>query len=171
MHQVMVLNNDYSFMSFMSLKKALRLIYLGKAEPLAHSGTTNSFSGFMQTPLILRLLKLIRAVFKREVPYSKGGVFTRDDNTCQYCGKLTDMRNNKPTIDHIVPQSKGGKSTWDNCVCACKECNATKADKSLRESGMFLKRKPYQPTIAEFAMIKCKSLGLDAIISDLLGWC
>ena len=77
--------------------------------------------------------------------YSKRMVYLRDAYTCQYCGKQLNSSN--ITIDHVLPRSKGGRSTFTNTVCACEPCNARKADKTLRESGMKLTRNPGIPKI------------------------
>ncbi len=78
------------------------------------------------------------------VTFSRRNLFRRDHYQCQYCGKkpkTTDL-----TIDHIIPRSKGGTSTWENCVLACIRCNTRKGSKSPEESGLKLKRTPIRPT-------------------------
>ena len=63
------------------------------------------------------------------MPLSRRAVFTRDGQTCVYCG------GSATSIDHVVPRSRGGTHTWDNVVAACRRCNHTKADRSLAELG------------------------------------
>lgn len=77
------------------------------------------------------------------VTFSRRNVFKRDRMTCQYCGRQPGGE--ELTIDHVVPRSRGGKSTWDNCVLACVGCNASKADRSPEQAGMRLRKLPIQP--------------------------
>lgn len=80
---------------------------------------------------------------KRSVAFSRRNLFKRDKYTCQYCGKQpgsTDL-----TIDHVLPRSKGGVSSWDNCVLACINCNKRKADKTLKQAHMPLAIEPVRP--------------------------
>jgi 5-methylcytosine-specific restriction endonuclease McrA len=81
---------------------------------------------------------------RRGVAFSRRNIYRRDNYTCQYCGA-------KPgsellSIDHIVPRSRGGKSSWDNCVLACLSCNKRKANRTLEQSGLHLLRPPFTPT-------------------------
>ena len=79
----------------------------------------------------------------RGVAFTRRNVYRRDAFTCQYCGDrpgLSDL-----TIDHVVPRSRGGASTWDNCVAACRPCNTRKANRSAHESNLRLVRQPAAP--------------------------
>lgn len=93
----------------------------------------------------LRALELLRYVFPKWKHsstvrhYSKRGVLLRDDYTCGYCRKPAQ------TIDHITPRCAGGKSTWENTVAACFDCNARKGGRSPQEAGMKLLWKPTAP--------------------------
>jgi len=76
--------------------------------------------------------------------FSKSTLYKRDNHTCQYCGTKKSMQN--LSIDHIVPRSQGGITTWDNVVIACKECNAKKADRTPDQANMPLLKKPLKPS-------------------------
>lgn len=78
------------------------------------------------------------------VTFSRRNIYKRDRYTCQYCGKQPGTE--ELTIDHVNPRSKGGTSTWENCVLACLDCNSRKADKSLVEAKMPLRHIPRRPT-------------------------
>ncbi len=166
MERIILLNADFTYLSTISWRQAVRLMYKGKAEVLK---TTNKVIHSINKltsitiPKILRLVKIIRTVFKNKVPFSKRNVFVRDNFTCLYCGKVE----NRMTIDHVKPQSKGGRSTFNNCVTSCKSCNNKKGSRSLSETGMFLKKQPYTPTIMEFIIIKMKNMGIDKVLEDL----
>lgn len=89
------------------------------------------------------VLTRFNGVPDRPVAFTRRNVYRRDGFRCQYCGI-------KPgpdhlTIDHVVPRSRGGTTTWDNCVTACFRCNATKANRSTRETGMHLRTTPHEP--------------------------
>jgi len=150
MSQVLVVNKSYQFLQFVTVRKAIKLVVKGKAEIVEKVDDM-----FMQTmremipiPSVIRLLSFINFAAK-PVSFTRRRVLTRDKFTCQYCKK----RNVKMTIDHVIPQSKGGKSTWENCVAACIPCNKRKGNKSLEEVaqlGMVLDKKPKQPSFVEF---------------------
>ena len=165
---VIVLNADYQFLNFCNWKRALALVNSGKAEVLkASEKVIKNFAGTFTfaIPYVIKLVKLVRMVYKRRVPWSKRNVFIRDNNTCQYCGKENLKR---PELEHVIPKSKGGKNTFENCVTACKECNRAKGDRTPSEAGMYLKKQPVQPTINEFLMNKLKnSKNGKAVIEDL----
>jgi 5-methylcytosine-specific restriction endonuclease McrA len=73
---------------------------------------------------------------------TRAGVLRRDGRRCVYCGRRAD------TIDHVVPRSRGGTHTWDNCVAACRLCNSRKADRLLEELGWKLAGAPRAPSRA-----------------------
>jgi 5-methylcytosine-specific restriction endonuclease McrA len=78
-----------------------------------------------------------------DVKFSRESVFARDKYRCGYCGRQ--FQRGSLTLDHIIPKSLGGKTTWDNIISACGECNAHKADLPLHKCGMTLKIKPHAP--------------------------
>jgi 5-methylcytosine-specific restriction endonuclease McrA len=77
------------------------------------------------------------------VTFSRRNLFKRDRFTCQYCGEQPGTE--ELTIDHVLPRSRGGVSTWENCVLACIECNHRKANMTPAEAGMPLKKDPARP--------------------------
>jgi 5-methylcytosine-specific restriction endonuclease McrA len=80
----------------------------------------------------------------RAVVFSRKNLFKRDRYTCQYCG--TQPGPEELTVDHVVARSRGGVSSWENCVLACVECNKVKADRSPAQAGLKLRRTPRKPT-------------------------
>lgn len=78
-----------------------------------------------------------------EAPFTRRNLFLRDDFTCQYCGHR--CATDRLSVDHITPRSRGGTTSWENCVLACVGCNARKADRTLKESGLRLLRPPVRP--------------------------
>lgn len=101
----------------------------------------------MRIPSIIRMLYYIVRPHK-DVPMTKKNVLLRDDHTCQYCGRKGD------TIDHVMPRSRGGLSTWENCVCACSMCNTRKNSRTPGEANMPLRRKPRRPAHIPWILIQ-----------------
>jgi len=159
-----VLQNDYQILGTTSWKRAISLVCSDKAEILYESKYKIHPKVF--APLVIRLIKSIRNLWKKEVPWNRANIHIRDEYTCQYCGKF--IKNKKDaTLDHITPRSKGGKNSWENLVTSCFECNNTKADRLPSEAKMSLIRKPWKPTIMEFVIIKVRSEGLENVLRDL----
>jgi 5-methylcytosine-specific restriction endonuclease McrA len=97
----------------------------------------------LRVPEVLTLTRYDRP---REsvVAFSRRNIFKRDHSTCQYCGARPGSE--ELTIDHVVPRSQGGASTWENCVLACVPCNARKANRTPDQARMKLRRAPFRPT-------------------------
>ena len=94
-------------------------------------------------PLEIIVLTSYPGVGDRQVTFSRLNLYRRDKNTCQYCGVRPGTR--ELTIDHVMPRSRGGNLSWENCVLACVSCNKRKADKTPEEASMPLKKKPTKP--------------------------
>jgi 5-methylcytosine-specific restriction endonuclease McrA len=99
----------------------------------------------MKLPSVICLKKY--TPMERSPAFTRFNVFLRDHFTCQYCGG--DFATNELTFDHVLPKSRGGRTSWSNVVTACSPCNLLKGNKLLRESGMHLQRAPLEPTTAE----------------------
>jgi len=134
-------------MSVCNAKKAVILLYLGKAELIeAHDGRVlRSVSMSMPFPSIVRLSVYIHVPYKKII-LSRKNILRRDGHRCQYCG-----RGDVPlTVDHIVPKARGGEDAWENLVCACVQCNNKKGDRTPEEAIMNLLRKPMRPNHVTF---------------------
>ena len=92
----------------------------------------------MERPVIVQLLANVR-VPRVALQPTRTNILLRDDETCQYCGK----RGRDLTLDHIIPRSRGGQSTWENLVASCKACNGKKGNRLLKEVNMHLLRQPH----------------------------
>ncbi len=165
MERCVLLNSDYTFLNVVSWKKAFALMTKGKVEVLKYSEMVirSAAGAVLKIPAVMKLVKLVRTIYKARVPFSKKNVMVRDGFKCVYCG-VTGVRF---TIDHVKPKSKGGKSSFENCVCACKSCNNKKGRKTCKEARMYPKARLEQPTISEFLLLKVKTLGVDKILKDL----
>lgn len=95
-------------------------------------------------PSVIRLQKYIYSPFK-SVVLSRQNIFKIDGQECQYCGSTKSL-----TLDHVLPKSRGGKSSWQNLVAACHKCNSMKGDKTPEEAGMLLKNRSFKPSYIMF---------------------
>jgi len=130
-------------LSVCSVKKAVILMFLGKAEVVAEKRDKHirSVSASFPFPTVIRLNSYIRVPFLK-VLLNRKNILKRDGYKCAYCG-----RSDLPlTIDHVIPRSKGGKDTWENLVAACYRCNNKKGNRTPAEANMPLLIKPYRPT-------------------------
>ena len=163
---VIVLNADFTYLHTVSWRRAVNLMVKGKVEVLKYSETVvHGFHRSLVLPCIVRLIKFVRQVYKNKIPLHRKNIFVRDRFTCQYCGQSCRSR---PTLDHIIPKSRGGAISWTNSVTACTACNQKKGNRTPREANMTLIRRPFRPTINEFAQLKVQSLGLEKLLSDLM---
>lgn len=140
--QVLVLNASYEPLRFCSARRAIVLVMKGKAVEIERDGHFfRSPSGTINLPVVIRLMRYIVLPATREVAFSKRNVFKRDNYSCQYCGATgQDL-----TLDHIVPRSVGGLTTWENVVVACQSCNLKKGNRPLVKTSLRLLRKPEKP--------------------------
>ncbi len=157
-----VLNGDYSYLCMVSWKRAIKLVMAGKVRVLKYSDdVVKCARTVVQIPAVVALIRIVRMVYRSKVPFSKKNVLIRDRNQCVYCG----IRSRNLTMDHVIPRSRRGKTGFDNCVACCRSCNSKKGARTPREAGMFLKKRPYQPTISEFMRLKLKqSPAIDYLI-------
>jgi 5-methylcytosine-specific restriction endonuclease McrA len=96
----------------------------------------------LRVPEVVALVRYDR-IPAAAVTFSRRNVAKRDHHCCQYCGAQPGWE--QITIDHVVPRSQGGASSWTNCVAACVACNARKADRTPEQAGMHLRRRPVRP--------------------------
>lgn len=129
MNEVLVLNHNYLPINITSRRRALVLLFLGKAHKIDDSLDS-----------IVRLNTQVRRPAP-EIHPTRKGIFARDGNRCVYCGST----HRQLTVDHVMPKSRGGGNTWENLVCCCTECNNFKGDRTPEEAGMELPRKPKKP--------------------------
>ncbi len=143
---VLVLNQDYQPLSICSVQRSMKLIFLDKAE-LLHDDPEKELRTIRkayQFPSVIRLRNYIRIPYSKVV-LSRRNIMRRDNFTCMYCGKKSDL-----TIDHVIPKSRGGKDVWENLTTACEKCNVKKGSKTPKEVNMPLDKKPYRPVPITF---------------------
>ncbi len=140
--KILVLNSTYEPLQFCAAKRAILLVLTGRAEKIESDGfVVRSPSMAFKLPTVIRVLNRVRRVKKKSVAFSKKNILRRDNYTCQYCGE----RDHPLTVDHIIPKSRGGKTSWANIVVACKPCNLQKGSRTAVEAGMKILKKPSRP--------------------------
>ncbi len=139
---MLVLNASYEPINVCTVRRAVVLLLKEKAEVVERSERTlHSATSSMTRPAVIRLVtyvKVPRDTHRRKI--TRRAVFARDDWTCQYCGSRGNL-----TVDHVIPRSKGGPSTWDNIVASCAPCNRRKGDALPRQAGMIPRHTPRVP--------------------------
>jgi len=96
----------------------------------------------LAAPRIIRLLTYSQ-MGRGNIRFNRRNIFARDRSHCQYCGKK--FHTSGLSIDHVIPRSRGGKSTWNNVVCCCLKCNVRKGGRLPKEAGLKLIRRPQKP--------------------------
>ena len=130
---VLVLNYTYEPLHFTNARRAVTLLLAGKAESVESSPrVVRSPSRVFPLPSVIRLAAYIRKPFLERVAFNKKNILRRDGYTCQYCSR----RGEKLTVDHVVPRSRGGQTTWTNVVAACLRCNLFKGNRTLEEARL-----------------------------------
>lgn len=139
---VLVLNQNYEPMTVCHVRKALVLVFLGKAEviEIMEGKAIRSVYRSFPYPSIVRLSMMVHRQ-RKGILLSRKNVLKRDGFQCQYCG----THSHAMTVDHIIPKVRGGKDSWENMVTACIRCNNTKGDRTPEEADMTLMTKPRKP--------------------------
>ena len=165
--KVLVLNKSYFPVHVTSVRRAFSLLYQGAAKAVDHQYRTFDYHSWralsasvkddtvgligraIRAPRVILLLSYDR-VPRRRVRFSRHNVFARDNNTCQYCGAR--LSRSDLNLDHVIPRSQKGLSTWENIVCSCFRCNRVKGGRRPEEAGMQLVRDPIRPEWTPFML-------------------
>lgn len=165
---VLVLNRSYLPIHVTTVRRAFALVYQGMARAVDEQYQTFDFDGWRQlavardtdaigtpggpvrVPRVI-LLTAFDRVPKRHVRFSRINIFARDDLTCQYCKRR--FPKSELNLDHVVPRALGGRSTWENVVCSCLDCNRRKGGRTPHQAGIKLMRKPARPRWTPFVSI------------------
>ena len=138
---VLVLNASYEPINICGARRALVLVLKGVARTEEEHGMTlHAQRNRIAMPSVIRLLEYRRIPHQTRA-LSRKNILLRDRNTCQYCGVV--LPSSELTLDHVVPRSRGGASTWENLVACCHSCNRRKGNRLLHEiDDMKLQREP-----------------------------
>ncbi len=171
--KVLVLNRNFLPVHVTSVRRAFSLLYQGIAQAVDEQYRTFDFqswselsvavrnesvglvNGAIRVPRVILLLTYDR-VPRRQIRFNRFNVYSRDRNTCQYCGR----RLGRPelTLDHVIPRSQGGRSSWENIVCSCQDCNRRKGGRTPKQAEMALLREPRRPDWTPFVLQSFSSL-------------
>ena len=140
--RVLLLNSTYEPLTALPMRRAIIMVMCGKADvvhddplgPVIHSATRT-----IVVPSVIRLRTFVRVPYRARIPMTRAALMHRDRFRCAYCGGKAD------TVDHVIPRSRGGAHSWENCVAACSGCNHRKADKLLTELVWTLHVTPLPP--------------------------
>ena len=119
MRRVLLLNVTYEPLTTVGLRRAVCLVLGEKAEVVhddAEGNLLRSASVVLAMPSVIRLRRYVRVPYRSRVPLTRGALMRRDNYQCAYCGRRAE------TIDHVLPRSRGGAHTWENCVASCMRC-------------------------------------------------
>ena len=142
----LVLNADYRPLSYYPLslwswQDAIKAICLDRVQVVSnYDRAIRSPSFEMLLPSVVSLKEYVKPA--RHPAFTRFNVFLRDRFQCQYCGAREDL-----TFDHVIPRSKGGRTTWENVVAACAPCNLKKGNRLPHDIRMFPMQAPFQPTV------------------------
>jgi 5-methylcytosine-specific restriction endonuclease McrA len=145
---VLVLNTTYEPINVCSTRRAVVLLLKGKAEALeCGSQILRSESCSVILPQVIRLRSFARIPWGERRRISRRAILARDGYVCQYCGSAGRL-----TLDHVIPRSRGGTTSWDNVVASCAPCNTRKGSSLPQEVGMAPLSKPRPPAPADFLL-------------------
>lgn len=153
--RTLVLDNNYFPVRIINWQRAMILLFSGRAEIVTEYQEIKiqGASQLFNLPKILRLFNRHQNLFT--VKFSRQNVFWRDNFQCQYC--LVKLPASKLTLDHVIPQSKNGKTDWENVVACCAKCNSKKGDKLLKDISMKLNKIPKRPKWTPQMCLKLKN--------------
>ncbi|NJL53690.1 HNH endonuclease [bacterium] len=142
--RTLLLNSTFEPLRVISWQRAVVLLFEGKVEVVEEyeDFDLKAVSVTIKCPAVVRLLSFVNGR-RHRVKFSRVNVFSRDQYMCQYCGSQPGTPN--LTYDHVVPRSRGGKTTWENITTCCIPCNSRKADRTPAEAKMKLRSKPTKP--------------------------
>ncbi len=161
---VLVLNRYYQPVHVTSVKRAISLLYQGVAKAIDHQYRLYEFADWAELSAanhdviatVNRQIRVPRVVVlsayeylpKGRVRFSRLNIYARDNDTCQYCGQQ--LARSELNLDHVLPRSQGGKTSWENVVCSCVECNLLKGGRTPDQATMKLLKKPVRPRWTPF---------------------
>ncbi|SNS79470.1 HNH endonuclease [Rhodococcoides kyotonense] len=140
--RVLLLNATFEPLTALPMRRAVVLLVCNKADVI-HDDPGGPFirsADFsVQVPSVIRLRTFVRVPYRARVPMTRAALMHRDRFRCAYCGSKAE------TVDHVIPRSRGGEHSWENCVACCAPCNHRKADKMLSELGWTLRAQLVPP--------------------------
>ena len=166
---VLVLNRHYQPIHVTNVKRAFTLLYLGAARVIDQQFRTFDFESWAQLSdeigatgnlngagaevvrTVNRAIRVPRVIIlqvydrlpRTKIRFSRHNIYTRDGNTCQYCGR--ELPRVELNLAHVVPRAQGGRTTWENVVCCCIDCNLSKGARTPEQAHLKLLKLPVRP--------------------------
>ena len=158
---VLVLNRFYQPVNITNARRAFGMLYQGLAKAINGEYQTFDFNAWSlvkarkgrdevvrtinQTFVVPKviILQVFDKMPQTRIRFSRQNIYLRDNSTCQYCG--VQKQQSELNLDHVIPKSKGGSSSWENIVCSCIKCNLRKGGRTPAEARMKLLKKPKAP--------------------------
>ncbi len=166
---VLVLNRTFAALALTDARRGFTLFYKGHVKAVLPDFTTYGWEEWcdipvqpedrdvvktptmlLKVPRVIQLLSCDRAP-RYELKFSRHNVYVRDGTRCQYCGRR--FATSELSLDHVIPLSRGGVSSWENVVCACLKCNVRKGNRLPDEAGMALRRLPVKPKASPLGLL------------------
>ncbi|MCO6430484.1 MAG: HNH endonuclease [Deltaproteobacteria bacterium] len=143
MQSVLLLNTSFEPLKVISWQRAVTMFFMGKVEVLEeYDHDIRSVSLVIRAPAVVRLLRFVK-IGRKAPPLCRSNILARDNFQCQYCAKELGAR--EATLDHVLPRSQGGRTSWENIVCCCSTCNRRKGGRTPQQARMTLLSKPVKP--------------------------
>lgn len=143
--RTLLLSQGYQPLKIISWKRAMCMMFLDKVEIVeTYDWMINSARAQFSAPAVVRLVHPTKMI-KHRIRFSRSNIYARDDKTCQYCTIRFGVQD--LTLDHVIPKSSGGRTSWTNIVTCCIDCNRDKADRTPQQADMELLNKPVYPGI------------------------
>ncbi|HEY4182270.1 MAG TPA: HNH endonuclease [Kofleriaceae bacterium] len=166
--RTLLLTQGYEPIKVISWQRAIVLLTLDKADVVEEYDTEiRATSIVVRVPSVVRLRKAFRRHAK-PVKFSRANIYARDKHRCQYCAAPCTI--DALTYDHVIPRSRGGRTTWENIVSACYACNRRKANRTPAEAGMKLLSTPARPTWMPAVQIRVSTKSVPDAWRDYVYW-
>ena len=166
--RTLLLSQGYEPIKVISWQRAMTLLTLDKVDVIEeYDAEIRATSIIVKVPAVVRLRKAFRR-YAKLVKFSRVNIYARDGYRCQYCGTKCSI--SELTYDHVVPRSRGGKTSWDNIVSCCYACNAKKANRTPAEAKMVLRSTPTRPAWVPSVEIRVSTKSIPDAWRDYVYW-
>ena len=166
--RTLLLSQGYEPIKIIPWQRAMTLLTLDKVEVVEeYDAEIRATSIIVKVPAVVRLRKAFRR-FVKPVKFSRVNIYARDGHRCQYCGTKCSI--DQLTYDHVIPRSRGGRTTWENIVSCCYACNAKKANRTPAEAKMVLRSTPVRPAWLPAVQIRVSTQSVPDAWRDYVYW-
>ncbi|MCB0319245.1 MAG: HNH endonuclease [Bdellovibrionales bacterium] len=168
MQSVLLLNASYEPIKIISWQRAISMFFLGKVEVVEeYEHDIRSVSLVFKAPAVVKLVRYVHNR-RKTPPLTRANILARDNFECQYCS--TSLNSKNATLDHVIPRSQAGTTSWENIVLACAPCNRKKGGKTPEQAGMPLRNFPTKPGWLPVIEIKLKGEVPESWHDFISGW-